>query len=337
MAQKRYYEFRSDDDTFTLANHLVSLLPAGRYHGFSFRPQAGWDLILGHDTDPLDQFQRMQQDGTLTPALGVLRTAQGITIEEDQDVVISVPEADADLPRIDTIFLEHQYQRIQGGEQAVYGFLEGIPAANPEAPTLLRPTQTKLGTLYIPAGATGLDSAGVSFIREPSPFFGGGVRLENALAELQTQVGERVRSTGGTYRGDLGFTNLTADKVVAKRFETQRRSNSGTLNPGESLSEVVAIDVFSAAFIQASMLGGFIEINQCALIVSTGSNAVAFVNAFGGVDYDDGTVTIRTPGGRSTNAFSRNNGRRAEIIFDNNSDDRDARFSWTVTQLGRVL
>ena len=336
MAQQRYYEFRADDDTFTLANHLVSLLPPGRYHGFYFTRSPDWTLTLSHESPTVPGFQRLTEAGELTPPLGVLRTPQGITLEEDGPVAIPLTLESNPLPRWVLIYLEHSYKRIQGGEQAVYGFVEGVPSENPEQPSVDGLTRLRVGSLYIPGGATTLQDNGVSFTPEPTPYFGYGGRLENELASVYQQLNQRVKISGGEHEGDLTFDNLEGrDKVTAEHFITKDRGSQGNLDPGEEVREIIELDSFSSGVVSASMSGGEIEINKMALVAVTASNVVPFVQEIGGVNYNDGLITIRTINGEGASRFKRNFGKRVEIIFNNTSGSRDARYNWSLTQFGR--
>lgn len=171
MAQKLFWSFEDDDETLSIIEWLVGILPAGRYRGFDFTAQAAdLNLVLRHT---LTGEKKVLEDLSESDYTGILMTRQGTVITEDAPVTIPVSSNPGGQPRIDTIFVQHVYIESTGGAAAIYGVIEGTPAASPVAPALTTPLeQVKIGELYLPAACAALNNVSVKFTQEKIPFLG---------------------------------------------------------------------------------------------------------------------------------------------------------------------
>ena len=179
MAQKRYIEWLSDDDSLQFNLFLLGLIPPGLFRGFDFTPTNNLFLELNHNTTG---YQFPKVTGELSAITGVVRSKQGVLIFEDEPILLQVNANTTSNPRIDLVVCEHQYQtQIAGGVEAEFFVIQGTPSANPVAPTLTNPNfQVVIGELYIPANTSVLDAAGVIYTRPKLPELG-----NNNLQEQQ--------------------------------------------------------------------------------------------------------------------------------------------------------
>lgn len=320
MAQKRYYEYGSDDDTFTLTNHMVSLVPAGRYHGFDFMATADLNLRLEHG---LTGFNRPTQQGTLAGPLGIIKTAQGILIEEDEPVVVQgVAAGDAANPRIDLVICEHTYKAIQGGEQAYYKIIRGTPAVEPQPPDLQNVvTQVKVGELYIPAGATALDSDGVTFSAAPFPMYAGQEYLRSEIKRITIDTLQKINKSGSQnldnnfdiYTPNSIDTNYplypgyrlraNANYVQARRFVTFEQQYSDEIPANDSKYVTRQFpDYYGTFLVTVFAHGRDTQLNRTFLVHLTNNRSMGYIQALSpGADAGQGSVEVLWPYGRSNN------------------------------------
>ncbi|GAB4493103.1 MAG: hypothetical protein OHK0045_21980 [Raineya sp.] len=159
---KVFWNYREEDSTWFLNNYLAAVLPAGVYQGFDANLSS--DMILRlHQNNAVET---IEQNGQVK-RYGVIRTKQGVTVLEDNQVSFSIAPTTT-LPRIDVVFFQHQYEATEISPIGFYGVLQGTMNSNPAAPSLNVPAfQTKIGELHLPANCTSLLQA--KFIKEKTP------------------------------------------------------------------------------------------------------------------------------------------------------------------------
>ncbi len=111
MTQSRIHDYRSPRSSADLNRKLVGILPPGVYAGFT-----------------------VHADGSIDP--GVLLTPEGVRIEEDGPVSVSVPPGDATHPRLDMVVCIHEYLPTVPNVAAHFEVVEGTPASAPDYPDL---------------------------------------------------------------------------------------------------------------------------------------------------------------------------------------------------------
>ncbi len=111
MTQKRIHDYRGPRSSEDLNRKLVGIIPPGVYAGFT-----------------------VETNGTINP--GVLMTADGVRIEEDEAIILSVPAGDSVHPRKDLIVCQHQYEQAIPVPEAQYTIIQGTPVADPDYPDL---------------------------------------------------------------------------------------------------------------------------------------------------------------------------------------------------------
>ena len=111
MVQKRIHDYRGPRSSENLNGHLVGVMPPGVYQGFHVR-----------------------SDGSVSP--GVLVTAEGVRIEETEDISVPQPLADPDHPRIDLVVCQHEYEKTVPAPPALFTTVPGIPGEDPQVPDL---------------------------------------------------------------------------------------------------------------------------------------------------------------------------------------------------------
>jgi hypothetical protein len=127
MVQKRIHDYRGPRSSENLNGHLVGVMPSGVYQGFHVR-----------------------SDGNVSP--GVLVTAEGIRVEETEDVSVPQPLADPNHPRIDLVVCVHEYEKTVPAPPALFTTVPGTPAEDPDPPDLPEHA-TLLATCRMEAGA----------------------------------------------------------------------------------------------------------------------------------------------------------------------------------------
>ncbi len=84
MTQSRIHDYRSPRSSADLNRKLVGILPPGVYAEFT-----------------------VHADGSIDP--GVMLTPEGVRIEEDGPISVSVPPGDSTHPRLDLVVCIHEY------------------------------------------------------------------------------------------------------------------------------------------------------------------------------------------------------------------------------------
>lgn len=190
MAQKRYWEYKADDSTWEFSQFLLGMHPPGVYRGFTFNPAASMNLQLVHTSNGLS---KTAKDQTEQNNIGVIKTKQGVVIEEDTAVTLAIDPGDATHPRIDLIVCTHEYVEANGGATATYSVIKGTPAAVPATPALVNAAiQVIIGELYVPAATAALNAAGVAFTRSAVPSFANNrvdlTALENRMDNAEDNI-----------------------------------------------------------------------------------------------------------------------------------------------------
>ncbi len=111
MTQKRTHDYRGPRSSEYLNGHHIDAVPPGVYNGLT-----------------------VFVDGRISA--GALITAEGVRIEEDATVLLSVPAGDATHPRIDLIVCLHEYEQTVPAPVATWEVVEGTPAAVPTIPDI---------------------------------------------------------------------------------------------------------------------------------------------------------------------------------------------------------
>lgn len=167
MAQKRYFNFQENDSTQLLNESVLAIAEPGRYHGFdAFQDRGDMVLNLNHSitgltytsypADPTDP-TAVLSSSNMTSAI---MSTMGVFIYEDAPIVLAISENLSADPRIDIVVMEHRYIEVTGGVSAVYKVIQGSPSATPAKPALTKPLeQVELGTLFLPANTTRINSA----------------------------------------------------------------------------------------------------------------------------------------------------------------------------------
>lgn len=168
MSQRRFWNFKADDLTIDLDHWFHGITLPGVYQGFDFGTQDSMTLHLIHSVTGSKYVNK--EPPSESNFIGVIRTRQGVIIQEDANIDIPVPAADPSLPRIDLVFLSHTYVDAEGGEEAFYGIVEGTPNASPVAPTVADPLiDIPIATLYVPAGIADLTDSDVVYTKAEVP------------------------------------------------------------------------------------------------------------------------------------------------------------------------
>jgi len=164
MAQERFWEYRDDDLTIRLDNWLLGIYLPGRYVGFDFNPSNDLNLSLDHQKTGVVY---NDINNTPKPKVGVWVSNTGVLVKEDSSISLSISANNSDDDRYDFIYAEHEYlDGTVGGTQASYGVIQGTSSL----PVITNPnTQTLIGVLIIPSGATDLSNSRFLPSKPPIP------------------------------------------------------------------------------------------------------------------------------------------------------------------------
>lgn len=120
MAQKRFFEYLSDDKTFDLNIANAGIFPSGLYCGFdTVSMLSASEIEFSHGTTG---FQYIQEDGQQSPKNSVILTNQGVKVWHDSPVNLQITPVISNY-RIDAIVLNHIHAQTEGG---IYATLEPI-------------------------------------------------------------------------------------------------------------------------------------------------------------------------------------------------------------------
>ncbi len=195
--QKRSWNYRAEDSTYNLSIADIAIILPGVYRGFDITLDNTMVLKLTHqDTGYV---VTDIAGGTISDKRGAVVSKQGVVVTEDGTETLAIAVGGIK-PRIDLIIMEHQYNQIAGGQQAIYSVVQGIASANPAVPTLPNPAlQVVIGQLYVQANITALDDAGVVWTRDRKPIISG---LPTNLA-LRDE--DNIFTENNTFKKGVGF------------------------------------------------------------------------------------------------------------------------------------
>lgn len=194
MAQKRYWNWQDNDSTFSLNQRDLLLLPEGRYKGFDKSATSNaWYFHLGH---LITGKTKVKQDLSYTPKVGMWKTLQGVIVEEDAVIELTITPIPS-IPsggRYDLIVGEHYYEEVTGGSTAIYKVITGVASTVPLIPVVTIPEkQVILGVLFVPYDATSINSVGVTWTQEDTPNFSSDSTIVKTNT-FQAITGEKLMS-----------------------------------------------------------------------------------------------------------------------------------------------
>lgn len=193
MSQEVFWSYKDDDDTFRFSSRYLGLFPPGRYGGFDASLDATMSLKLNHTTTGSIE---TDESGSETVAKSHLISKQGVSVKEDAQIALSINDGDGANPRIDVIYMEHEYINTLGGTPAIYGVVQGTPAASPVAPPLpASAKQVKIAELFVPSGTTALTDSGVVYTQEEVPVVGNNPFDPNNALLNQVQLFTKLHGT----------------------------------------------------------------------------------------------------------------------------------------------
>lgn len=165
---------------------------------------------------------------------------------------LTVSMADAVLPRIDRVVVSWQTTNYVALPEVQ--ILKGVPASNPTAPELTNNNilrQISLAAIYIPAGATAIDSLNITDERlNPAVC---GIVTESVKADtsiMNAQYNEAVRqlknAIAQAWNGEISDGSITAEKLapdfaVSAEFRYWLLSGSW-MTPAEAANEWTGVD-----------------------------------------------------------------------------------------------
>lgn len=229
--QQRWWEWKDDDLTIRLDTWLLGALSVGVYTGYQINPTNNMTLNLIHN----DGVYYYDKDKNKVGPFSFLITNNGVVIKEDQTIQLPIVSGESK-PRIDVVYLRHQYDEIVGGQQATYGVIQGTPSDEPVAPPLNdEATENIIGYLYVPSGATSILNNGVVWERLKSP-------LPSPQDYVDRKIGKRVinldnsqliHTVSGRISEDVIY--VRAENVSPSGDHKIRLLNSNTDNGSEIL------------------------------------------------------------------------------------------------------
>jgi hypothetical protein len=117
MTQHRIWDYHAPEDTELLNSRYKGIIRVGVHFGFEVENATA---------------------GFVNIREGVLVTADGVRIEETDDIInlVSIPPNNSGNPRVDYIVCRHKYVKTVPPPLATYSVIAGTPAASPEPPVL---------------------------------------------------------------------------------------------------------------------------------------------------------------------------------------------------------
>jgi len=198
MGQRIFFNWKDDDLSHDINRRTLGLIDAGLYRGFDANLIAGLNLELIHSVTGADAVDLSLVAET---KFGLVITKQGSIVRDDTVISLPINNNLSGDPRIDVIYLEHEYLQVVGGVAASYGVVQGTASATPVAPALVSPNkQVILGYLYIPDGTTSLTDPGVIYTKAVAPPFANDADIMY-LSKNQTSTGHKIlKSLSGIYQ-----------------------------------------------------------------------------------------------------------------------------------------
>lgn len=167
--QNRRWDYKDDDKTLWLNYSNAPYRPAGLYNGFDIDQSltTGTTLRLIHTRG----WERVDVGSSTSSKVGVWITKQGISIEQNENVELTINANSSGNPRIDIIIGSHQYVETVGGAAASYSIVQGTPSATPVAPVVPNSkTDVILGYMEVPDGAANINN--ITYHKAITPKFG---------------------------------------------------------------------------------------------------------------------------------------------------------------------
>lgn len=143
--QKRFINYKASVDSFPIAEKNIGVLKPGRYNGYDTIASAGGqDVSIGHS----GSIRKTNNDGTDGSEFGALVMPTGIIIHDTDNVLVTFEGNPNATARRDLVICEHDYQEIEGGNEATYSIVKG--PTNGNLPSLPDPSkQVILGVLTV--------------------------------------------------------------------------------------------------------------------------------------------------------------------------------------------
>lgn len=203
--QKRIWNYKDDDSTRVMNNAYRGILDQGVFRGYNLESISGNVLTLIGDGKEVSE-------GVIKDKLSVLITPQGVVVKEDEAISVTVASNTAANPRIDLLYVQHEYIEVEGGIDATYAVKAGTPAEDPQPPEISVPkNELAIAYITVPAGWNG--GEGITYNRVKTPNFAGDTTIaksdeKNEYLEEQKFIGGTLAPANGTYI--LNDTTLTS-------------------------------------------------------------------------------------------------------------------------------
>lgn len=227
MAQRIFWNWLDEDSTFDLSRWMIGIIEAGLYRGFD-ADAFGPELILTLTHTPTGAV-RTNIDRTRSGLYGIVVTKQGCVVQQDDDVILAV--SPVTVARQDLVVLEHEYKELAGGVAATVKIIAGTGSGIPE---LTNPNiQVPLGVLTLPENCTGLNQAGVSYVKSKLPAFANGadfIEKENGffLTKLDGRS-NRIINLGEPIEGKDATTKDYVDQAILNNVRFASEINRGII------------------------------------------------------------------------------------------------------------
>ena len=267
MAQSRYFEFGADDTTLSLNASNVGISKGGVY--------AGFDGVQLFNAPTLPQHFNIQirhtgsgvsytnPQGVTKSPIGIIVTNQGGKIWEDAPINVAIPE---NTDAIYSIVVQHNYQAISGGIQAVYLAIE--------LQTALSSDMVKIGELSVVQNGSTYD---LTWKRERTPFING--VLNDPYFDTETKFANEA---------DVTNVNFSIGKLEFK-------DNYVTIETGGVLSHIEKPKRWDFPNTSSVSASYFVKVNSLILIVN---NSPTSIEGFAPIS------SVKFPRGGAPNMFS---------------------------------
>lgn len=183
MAQKRFFNWQDELNSFEFGEQLVGLNKPGRFAGFDTMIDAGGSGInvdIGHNGTGMT---KTLENNTVDTQIGVALLNNGTVVHEDAaigTIAIDSNVGNANV-RIDILVAEHVYGQVVGGNVVSYSIIKGDNAGN--FPAVANPaTQTMIGVFEIVGNGSVIGDVTYRGTSVPLP---GGETVESFRSKLQ--------------------------------------------------------------------------------------------------------------------------------------------------------
>lgn len=265
MAQFILWNWMDDDSTKNLNHRFQGIIEPGVYRGYDVTLNDPVNIILRRNLTGANITLFDSPDFTVEKR-SVLFTKQGVVIQENDDIELPFTANASGNPRIDLIICEHEYVDVQDGSIALYSIITGTPSATPVPPSIGSNPQVKtvIGQLYVPAGTTDANDAGLVYTASLVPPFANDPNIAfqnmaNIFSQLNTFLGirETVKTCRLDHVGDVDplyffALNLGASGAGA----TDSRANNFILDQGDNTGGITGSNVRLRYITPADNIGG---------------------------------------------------------------------------------